>query len=320
MKKLLFVLVALLLASNAMADRVVVFDPDNGAWPAGVDPFDLETIGDEINLSNEFVDVAIEMAGFPCFTLDGGHLYYAANSLTFTANKFSATPDGTSYGIKKIVFDCYNFSGLGGAGNISIVNEYEISNGEYDYEMNDYEHFDMSTSTGTFVCSDDGRYPPMVAFEGECYIYKITVYIDAEEDTDEPTLSPSIRALTQPGVHAYFLELEPSEDSEIYYRFRKDHGAWSDWFIYLAPVAFTEDGFYEVEAYAICQGKDESNHVSVSFEVTPRTGLDEMNCDKNVAGVRYYNMAGQEMPQANGMTIQVTTYTDGTNSVSKIVK
>ena len=50
------------------------------------------------------------------------------------------------------------------------------------------------------------------------------------------------------------------------------------------------------------------------------TGIEELNGDKTVAGVRYYNMAGQEMQEANGMTIVVTTYTDGTTSAVKVMK
>ena len=50
------------------------------------------------------------------------------------------------------------------------------------------------------------------------------------------------------------------------------------------------------------------------------TSVDELNAGKTVAGVRYYNIAGQEMAQPQGMTIQVTTYTDGTTSTAKVVK
>ena len=39
-----------------------------------------------------------------------------------------------------------------------------------------------------------------------------------------------------------------------------------------------------------------------------------------VASVRYYNLAGQEMAQPSGMTIQVTTFTDGTRTATKVVK
>jgi hypothetical protein len=51
-----------------------------------------------------------------------------------------------------------------------------------------------------------------------------------------------------------------------------------------------------------------------------QTGVDEINGGKTVAGVRYFNMAGQEMQEANGMTIVVTTYTDGTTSAVKVMK
>ena len=42
--------------------------------------------------------------------------------------------------------------------------------------------------------------------------------------------------------------------------------------------------------------------------------------NKVVAGVRYYNIMGQEMKEANGLTIVVTTYTDGSHSAVKILK
>ena len=54
--------------------------------------------------------------------------------------------------------------------------------------------------------------------------------------------------------------------------------------------------------------------------VAAYTEVEEMNASKTVAGVRYFNMAGQEMQEANGMTIVVTTYTDGTTSAVKVMK
>ena len=50
------------------------------------------------------------------------------------------------------------------------------------------------------------------------------------------------------------------------------------------------------------------------------TEVNEVATSKTVASTRYYNMAGQEMQQANGMTIVVTTYTDGTTNVAKVIK
>ena len=51
-----------------------------------------------------------------------------------------------------------------------------------------------------------------------------------------------------------------------------------------------------------------------------RVDVDEVAASKTVAGVRYFNVAGQEMQEANGMTIVVTTYTDGTTSAVKVIK
>ena len=50
------------------------------------------------------------------------------------------------------------------------------------------------------------------------------------------------------------------------------------------------------------------------------SSVNEMNAGKTVANVRYFNVAGQEMAQPSGMTIKVTTYTDGTTSAVKVVK
>ncbi len=136
----------------------------------------------------------------------------------------------------------------------------------------------------------------------------------------EQTEAPSIAADTQQGVHAYFVTITPSEECELYYRYAKDNGEWSDWMLYDDVIPFEEDGYYVVEAYALASGKTESLHVSCSFTVTPRTGLDELNGEKAVASVRYFNAAGQEMQQANGLTIVVTTYTDGTTSAAKVIK
>ena len=59
----------------------------------------------------------------------------------------------------------------------------------------------------------------------------------------------------------------------------------------------------------------------VYLEVYPKpTAVDEVNAGKTVASVRYFNVAGQEMAQPDGLTIQVTTYSDGTTSAVKVVK
>lgn len=67
-------------------------------------------------------------------------------------------------------------------------------------------------------------------------------------------------------------------------------------------------------------GREKNASDIVYLEVYPNTGVDELNAGKQVADVRYYNIAGQEMARPNGLTIQVTTYTDGTRSTTKVIK
>ena len=50
------------------------------------------------------------------------------------------------------------------------------------------------------------------------------------------------------------------------------------------------------------------------------SGIDELPNGKQVTGVRYFNLEGQETQQAHGATIVVTTYTDGTTSTAKVMK
>jgi hypothetical protein len=64
----------------------------------------------------------------------------------------------------------------------------------------------------------------------------------------------------------------------------------------------------------------ETNNMYVYAAVAAYTDVEEMNAAKTVAGVRYFNMAGQEMQQAEGMTIVVVTYTNGTTSAIKVMK
>ena len=59
----------------------------------------------------------------------------------------------------------------------------------------------------------------------------------------------------------------------------------------------------------------------VYLEVYPKpSAVNELAEGKTVAGVRYFNVAGQEMAQPEGLTIQVTTYSDGTSSAVKVIK
>ena len=138
----------------------------------------------------------------------------------------------------------------------------------------------------------------------------------------EQTVAPGIQTWTGTyGDHTQYVKIEEGEPNcEIEYRFMYDNGEWSEWMTYEEILTYTQDGIYEVEARAKAPGKEWSETVGVRFVITPRTGLDEVDGEKAVAGVRYFNAIGQEMAQPNGLTIVVTTYTDGTTTAVKVMK
>ena len=82
-------------------------------------------------------------------------------------------------------------------------------------------------------------------------------------------------------------------------------------------------GDWRISCVASAPGKNDSEPGGVFFPIEPGqtpVSVDEMMAGKTISSVRYFNVAGQEMQEANGMTIVVTTYTDGTTNAVKVVK
>jgi hypothetical protein len=112
--------------------------------------------------------------------------------------------------------------------------------------------------------------------------------------------------------------------TEIPYWLYSDAIDFRDYFVYLYRTnAEGYEPMFEhrigIQAHYTVNGVKNSSDI-VYLEVFPDTKVNELNAGKTVANVRYYNVAGQEMAQPEGLTIQVTTYTDGTTSASKVVK
>ena len=160
--------------------------------------------------------------------------------------------------------------------------------------------------------------------------YEVNVPNKAKPDDPQPTEKtplPTFNGSTTDGIHAYFMEINDiNEDAVIYYQVYKDGVLVTDenhpdgWFVYDGKLSFTENGHYRIEAYAVAPGMLPSDTIATEFNVSPTTGLVDVMNGKTVSNVRYFNMAGQEMQEANGMTIVVTTYTDGTSSAVKVMK
>lgn len=85
---------------------------------------------------------------------------------------------------------------------------------------------------------------------------------------------------------------------------------------------FAKEGYKDVNL----EGVDFANgnvvlQEPVVMEPDALTGVESMNAGKAVAGVKYYNVAGQASDKAfKGVNIVVTTYTDGTTRTVKVVK
>lgn len=73
-----------------------------------------------------------------------------------------------------------------------------------------------------------------------------------------------------------------------------------------------------VQAFYDVDGIKNASEIAWLYDIP--SSVNDVNAGKTVASVRYYNVAGQQMAQPSGMTIQVTTYSDGTTSAVKVVK
>jgi hypothetical protein len=144
----------------------------------------------------------------------------------------------------------------------------------------------------------------------------IVVPAKAPELTPDPVID-----ITTGKYNEKYVEITCEDpDAVIYYRTQYEDGNWSDWAIYDGKTMYKENGHYNIEAYAVSTVTGQSNTVDDEFIVSNCTAVGEVMSGKTISSVRYFNLAGQEMQEANGMTIIVTTYTDGTSSAVKVMK
>ena len=113
-----------------------------------------------------------------------------------------------------------------------------------------------------------------------------------------------------------------SDITEVPYWIYSDAIDFRNYFVYMYRTnegdnpLFTEN--IGIQVYYTVDGVKNASDIVWLYDVD--TNVNEINAGKTVANVRYFNVAGQEMAQPNGMTIKVTTYTDGTTSTAKVVK
>ena len=269
------------------------------AVPANPEIIEWRDMGNEAGWNRlEFNINPVDVDGNP-LDIEQGQLTYSV----FTDNDQIFTFDSYNYG--------YDF-------NYQDVTE--VPYGQYSYNFSPNSIF--------FYRTNAEGYDPFFLWRIGMQVYYTVdgvknasdiVYLEVVPKPQE-TAAPTFNGYTEDGIHAYFVKINETEPSTIYYRVQFPDGTWSEWAEYEDILSFTGNGKYRVEAYAVAPGKFPSTEIAYEFVVSPFTGIEEMNADKAVAGVRYYNMAGQEMAQPGGMTIKVITYTDGTTSAVKVVK
>ncbi|MBR5169582.1 MAG: DUF4465 domain-containing protein [Muribaculaceae bacterium] len=206
------------------------------------------------------------------------------------------------------------------------INLVDFTNGEL-HALNDWTFFDLS-SLGevesvyfTMNSTDTGDYGMNTA----AYFCMDKFQVKGEDDPAYTPVAPKVTIVTNSDdvVVGGIIEGAAADHATVALYRIDEEGEYHE---IANPESFArESEDYKVTIVAIATYDNgvimssEAVEVTVTKKQTP-TGIDEMMGGKTVAGVRYFNMAGQEMQQAEGLTIVVTTYTDGTTSAVKVIK
>ena len=232
--------------------------------------------------------------------------------------KFNLTVDGAQPEVTATPVISYEFNyedeyvtiSAAGDGEVKLYIDEMLVPNPFVYNFQDEEHTIVITATA----QEEGK---------EVSEYALATIFVPGKPSSEQTQTPSGSYQVVHGKLEVIVTITPYE-GDVFYRII--HTApdgtitESDWMPYVDAFSLYEDGRYRVEFYAVAEGKLPSEIGVLVFTISPMAGIEEMTTDKSVASVRYFNMAGQEMQLPNGMTIIVTTYTDGTSSAIKVMK
>ena len=331
MMKKIFTLIAV--AVMAFAAQANILTVCNGSATSGEVPIDgynydlNETTSQMIypaNMLTDMVGATITQVKFysPSVNFMGGELWLMMSNTSQTAFVDGEPANGTVFcgsvtpvlGSSELTF-VFDTPFVYEGGNLLIdvfVYTPGVGGSTSFYGVN----MDYNASINSYPNSDIG----FIEYTANHFLPKVTFTYETPVVPTEKTGAPTFHGYTEDGIHGYFVEIIPTEESVIYYRVIYPDGTETEWAEYEKILEFEGDGKHRVEAYAVASGKLPSEEIAYEFVVSPITGIDEMVSGRTVAGVRYFNMAGQEMSEANGLTIVVTTYTDGTTSAVKVMK
>ena len=290
---------------------VVLVGPDDTEYPSGTATvtFDPYQGYDETWTATASADDMLDNSATKEIKIDAKKVYKVADPTisvdnsdpTKTVITIEATEGDLTYNIDAEEGVVYTVEEVDGKVIITVVNGDETA-------------FVNVTATTTLTSVPEG-YDEVKKGEAEK-----NVEIPAKpEQTAAPTIDVSFGGET--GSHYANVTFVNNDNKPAVIEYSLDNGETWNTYTPGVPVVVTTYGETTVLARAKAEGKTMSDTAERSFTLNDdATSVNELTNGKAVAGVRYFNMAGQEMQEANGITIVVTTYTDGTTTAVKVIK
>ncbi len=119
-------------------------------------------------------------------------------------------------------------------------------------------------------------------------------------------------------VGEFAIDMSDCEDGEYEIVSYAESGCY---FSYVGSPEGSQAWSYENSIQLILYKQGDLVSVHPWFPMDDYDGVEEVEKDKSVASVRYYNLAGVESAQpVKGVNIKVTTYSDGTTKSEKIMR
>ena len=175
------------------------------------------------------------------------------------------------------------------------------------------EGSDFPNATATLGCGTNVDLPYTV----------INYYYEYDEATAEQTAEPEIVVTPGDDFYTFTAQVKEGDDPWAYVTLYMidDEGnrIMVDNPFVVARTADNQD--VELVAVAHIDGqKDGEFKGTYRVPAKTPTGINEVEGNKAITSVRYFNMVGQEVQEAEGLTVVVTTYSDGSTTAVKVMK
>lgn len=99
-------------------------------------------------------------------------------------------------------------------------------------------------------------------------VFTRVCHVSIQDEVSEQTAPPVISGFDD-GINGFSVVMETEEPCNIYYRVTKDNHWPGEWTLYSGELRFYEIGTYQIEAYAIAEGKLASNLIGFTFYYAP---------------------------------------------------